>query len=209
MTDKRYRKAQDATESDAVLDEQISRLYEIFHPYAENIFGIGDGNHESVIIRKNGTNLIKRLCEQLSTDKHQILYLGYSWLLRLIFDENRGRHREVIVRGHHGWGGGSRTEGASITKYSHDVKFWRADIFLYGHDHKLKTNDIEEGRILGENNWKTYTKRMLVCGTYQRTYSGTPEATWAEEKGFNPASIKNPRAFIKPTVDSVEITVQH
>lgn len=189
----------------------MNKLYEIFHPFASNIIGLGDGNHEAEIIRRAGTNLIKRLTEKLSTDKHKVLYLGYSWLIRVIFskppDWNKGR--TVIIRGHHGWGGNTRTEGAAVTKYSHDVKFWRADIFLYGHDHKIKTDDVEEGRIIGETRWKTFTKRMLVCGTYDRTYSNTPEATWAEERGFPPTDLRSPRVYIKPDMDWVKLRVEH
>ena len=195
---KRYNKEHDATEGNDIIDQQIERCREIFEPYKSGIIGIGDGNHEEVITRKCSTNPIKRLCAALSTETHPVIYLGYSWLLDVVFSENGARARTLTIRGHHGWGGNSRTQGADITKYSHDVKFWRADLFLYGHVHKLKLDDIEEGRKVGKDGWKTFNKRMLVCGTYQRTYGEGTTATWAETKGFHPAKIAHPIVYATP-----------
>lgn len=196
---KRYRKEHDAAKGEDILDEQIEGMAEEFRPYKEQIYAIGDGNHEDTILAKCNTNLTKRLVNTLNTDiKKPILYLGMSWLLQVRFQENKSRTRTMVIRGHHGWGGGSRTEGADITKFAHDVKFWQADLFLYGHVHKLKINDIEEGRVVGNNDWKTYRKRMVVCGTYQRTYSKTESTTYAEKKGYPPTTIKHPIIYLTP-----------
>ena len=207
--EKRYRKSLDDSETESVIDEQINRCAEIFAPYSKNILGLGDGNHEENIISRCGTNPVKRLSEKLSTPEHTIIYLGYSWLLQLALRQKDGAGRKVIIRGHHGWGNASRTEGADITKYSHDTKFWAADIFLYGHTHKLKSNDVEEGRVTGEESWQTFQKKMVVCGTYQRTYTNNTTATYAERMGLPPVSVRNPIIFIKPIRLGTEITVQH
>jgi hypothetical protein len=200
---KRYRKEHDAAEGEDILDESIDGLAEIFMPYREKIIAIGEGNHEDSILQHCGTNMIKRFVEKLNDGLEKpILHLGFSWLLKVLFSENGARIRPVIIRGHHGWGGGSRTEGADITKFAHDVKFWQADLFLYGHVHKLKVNDLEEGRMIGDNNWKTYLKKMVVCGTYQRTYGQGTTATYAERRGYPPTSIRVPVIYLKPNRES-------
>lgn len=196
---KRYRKSQDAASGEDILDESIDGLAEELMPYREQIYGIGDGNHEDSILIHCGTNLIKRLIEKLSTDTSRpIVHLGYSGLLQLKFKEGDSRTRAMIIRYHHGWGGGSRTEGADITKFAHDVKFWQANLFLYAHVHKLKVNDIEEGIMIGENSWKTIIKRMVVCGTYQKTFSSGVTATYAEKRGYNPATLRHPIIYLTP-----------
>lgn len=206
---KRYRKAHDAAEGEDILDESINGLAEELFPYREQIYAIGDGNHEDSILIHCGTNMIKRLIDKLNTGiEKPILHVGYSWLLQLRFRTETGLGRSMVIRGHHGWGGGSRTEGADITKFAHDVKFWQADLFLYGHVHKLKLNDIEEGRVVGETGWKTYRKRMVVCGTYQKTYSTTTTATYAEKKGYPPTTIKHPIIMLTPDrVSGVNIQI--
>lgn len=206
---KRYNKDLDASEGNRILDEQIAGLAEILMPYKDQIYALGQGNHEDTILLKCGTSLIERLISTLETPEHPILYMGYSWLLQIRFSENGNRTRSAVIRGHHGWGGGSRTEGADITKFAHDVKFWQADLFLYGHVHKLKINDIEEGRMVGDNSWKTYIKRMVVCGTYQKTYSAGTTTTYAEKRGYPPTTLRHPLIYLTPDrVSGVNIKIE-
>lgn len=200
---KRYRKEHDSAEGPDILDESIEGLAEIFMPYREQIYGLSDGNHEDTILANCGTNMTKRLVEKLNNGiKKPISYLGYSSLFQIKFREKDGRGRTLVVRLHHGWGGGSRTQGADVTKFAHDVQYWDAQLFLYGHVHKMKTNDIEEGKIVGENSWKSYLKRMCICGTYQKTYSKSRSATYAERKGYPPTSMRHPIIYLKPNNDS-------
>ena len=214
VPDKRYRKDFDGTETGAIIDEQIEGLASIFRPYAKQIYGIGDGNHEDVVNKNCGTQMMKHLCDKLATDEHKPLWLGYSWVIEVVFYQGtidrQQQTRSLIVRGHHGWGGASRTEGAEITKFSHDVKFWNCDLFLYGHVHKIKSNDVEVGVKVGKQGWRTQLRRMVVCGTYQRTYAPGQVPTWAETKGFPPVSIRNPIIYAKPHWKSgVELRVEH
>lgn len=194
VTDKRYRKPLDSTPSEAVVDDQIKEMGEILLPIKEKILCLGDGNHEQTIIEKAGTNPTQRLCTLLDVP----IYFGISWLLRLNFREEDGRGRSLTIRGHHGWGGGSRLQGADITKYSRDVLFWQADLFIYGHVHKTKADIVEEGRMVGRDSWRTFQKKMLIAGTYQRTYTTTNVSTWAESRGFPPVTIGSPIAYLKP-----------
>jgi hypothetical protein len=192
---RRYNKDLDAAKTSAILDESVDGLVEIFKPYKNNIVCVGTGNHEETVLQRCGTNLLERFVQKLNPN---ILLMGYSWLLKLRFSENGHRVRSLIVRGHHGWGGGSKSEGSDITKYSHDVKFWNAQLFLYGHVHKIKVNPIEEGVMIGDNNWRTITKKMAICGTYQKTYTNNTVATYAEKAGYPPASISNPLIIATP-----------
>lgn len=204
---KRYTKGTDGAKSPAILDESIDGLYEIFKPYRKNVIALTDGNHEESIINYCGTNLTERLAKRLNPN---ILYMGYSWLLKLSFQENGARVRPLVIRGHHGWGNAGNSEGGDITKFSHDVKFWQAQLFLYGHVHKIKVNPMEEGIMVGDNKWRTIEKKMVVCGTFQKTYTNTTIATYAEKRGYHPASTTTPIIIAIPTDEDgvrLEVTV--
>jgi hypothetical protein len=211
---KRYRKEHDAGAGGDILDEQVNGLAEELMPYREQIYGIGDGNHEDSILQHCSTDLIKRLIEKLNLGiTKPIIHLGFSGLLQLRFgvaqDGKRERVRSLIIRYHHGYAGGSRTEGGDITKFAHDVKFWQAHLFLYGHVHKLKVNDIEEGCMVGDSSWKTFTNRMLICGTYQRSFSTGQTTTYAEKKGYNPTTLRHPVVYLTPDrVSGVNMRVE-
>jgi hypothetical protein len=124
--------------------------------------------------------------------------------VRIIFIENNARSRTVNLFGHHGWGGGTRTEGGSITKYSNHALRYEADIFFYGHDHQRKQNSVEFMGICGKR-FIPKQKRIFFPGTFLKTFSKTDEPTWAETRGFNPVTVGGVNVFIKPNREWVDI----
>lgn len=198
---RRYTKSADNTISDAIIDEQIDKAEHYLAPYKGRILGLGTGNHESAITKYHGTNPIKRLARRLDT-----VSLGFSWIVRIRFREGNGRGRTLTIRGHHGWGGGSRTQGADLTKYSRDVQYWKdANVFVYGHVHRRQADKIDCMGIVGS---KLYPmpRYIFICGTFLKTYSDTDEATYSEEKGYPPVAIGGLDIFVKPNADWLDIS---
>lgn len=197
---KRYQKSSDATEGDAIIDEQLATVKEIFEPHRKKILGLGIGNHEQVVIKRCGTNPIKRLC-----DEWKIPYLGFSGLIRLnLRKEQGGGGRAVVIRFHHGWGGGSRTQGADLTKFSKDITHWDADIYLYGHVHRKQTDRIPRLGISGSS-LVAKPKLIGICGTYLKTYTQSADPTYSEVAGYPPTEIGHLSLCIKPKQRWVEM----
>lgn len=190
VTDPRYRKSGDSTEDEAVIDEQVNRMYDYLAPYAERILGLGTGNHEDAITRRAGSNLIRRLCDKLA-----VPFLGYSWLYRLQFRMEVGHGRTIVLRGHHGWGGGSRTQGADLTKFSRDVAYFDADLFLYGHVHRCQHDKVPRLSLVGDK-LVARPKHLVLCGTFLKTLSDNESPTYSEAKGYPPVEIGAPRITI-------------
>lgn len=197
-TDKRYRKSMDESPSDAIVDDQISRLHSILEPYKDNIISLGDGNHERTICRMCGTKPIKRLAERLGCH-----YNGISGIIILRLREGEGRGRTVLLYHHHGWGGASRTEGGDITKYARHSKQWRVDFCIYGHCHKLHTEPWPEFDVVGTK-LVSRPKNLIINGTFQKTLSIDENPSWAEEMGFPGVDIGAPLLHIKPTDNSIK-----
>uniref|UniRef100_A0A6M3Y335 Calcineurin-like phosphoesterase n=1 Tax=viral metagenome TaxID=1070528 RepID=A0A6M3Y335_9ZZZZ len=200
---KRYRKSADdsAPHEDDIVDQQIEEMYDLVKDYKKQIIGLSTGNHEDTITVRCNTNPIKRLCKMLDTP-----FLSYSSLLKLSFSENNARGRTVIVRTHHGWGGGSRTMGADLTKYSRDVGCWEADIFLYGHVHK-KQNDRVPRLGLSGLQLISRPKIMVICGTYLKTFTKSDSPSYSEKEGYPPTEIGASLITIKPNNKWVDIKV--
>jgi hypothetical protein len=191
VTDKRYRKSGDTTKGDAVIDEQIKGALSYLMPYRKRILGLAAGNHEDVILKRSGTDPTMRMCSKL-----EVPYLGFSGLFRITFSEKGGRGRSVVIRYHHGWGGGSRTGGATITKYEKDMRYWDADIYLYGHDHQRKVDEtprlgLSGSRLISRGQW------LCVCGNFLKTYV-PGSTTYSEIKGYPPVPIGGVVIEIKP-----------
>jgi len=199
---KRYMKHSDATETDAVIDEQVDGLYEILAPYKERFIGLMDGNHEHTITKHCGTNPMRRLSEKLGC-----VHLGYSCFVRLVFHEpDGGRVRTITIKAHHGWGGGTRTEGGSITKYSKDKASWVADMFMYGHDHRLQSTRSVTIGAGANRKMVTKHKFIFLCGSYLKTLSDTTDATYSEIGGYPPIEVGGISIKIKPSATWVEVT---
>jgi hypothetical protein len=202
-TDKRYQKSADGTKGNEIIDEQVEETFNYLREYKQNIIGLSTGNHEDVITNKCGTNPVKRLCTQL-----EVPYLGYSSLIGVtVYDkDNPKRSMRLVIRLHHGWGGGSRTRGSDITKYEKDVGHWDADIYMYGHVHKKQIDRVPR---LGLANGKLIAKPQLfcICGTFLKTYMATADSTYSERGGYPPVEIGGITVYITPGKKSgVELT---
>jgi UDP-2,3-diacylglucosamine pyrophosphatase LpxH len=198
---KRYRKSGDGTEGDDIINQAVDELFHVLEPFKSQIIGLGIGNHEDNIVKRCSVNPIKLLCDRLS-----VPYLGYSFLLRLIFRTDTGNGRTVIIRGHHGYGGGSRTQGADLTKFSKDMAHFDADIFIYGHVHKLQYDTVPRLSLVGDT-LTARPKHLVICGTYLKTYSDSTDVTYAEASGYPPAKIGGAIISIQPSTPWVNVSV--
>jgi len=192
VTDPRYQKSSDKSKGDAVIDEQVDRGVELLEPYKDKILGLGSGNHERTVLRRGGSDLTERTCRRLGVKN-----LGYSGLFKLIFRMEHGVGRSLIIRYHHGHGGGSRTQGADLTKFSKEAANWDADLFLYGHVHKLQSDKLPRLGMRGKS-LVAKPKTMVICGTFLKTYMDGTDATYSEVCGYPPTSIGGVNIDITP-----------
>jgi len=206
-TDPRYKKGVENGQTEAIVDEQIKEGYEILKPYASKILAIGIGNHEETIVKHNGTNPIRRLCERLSTPEHKVEYLGMKWMIRLNLRAKTGHGRSITVYGHHGYGGGTRTEGGSLTKFSKDLMYEDADIFLFGHVHEKLYKNIPRG-YHGGLRYLSKDRYLVIGGTFKKNLTDDDTTTWEETKGFPIRAIGGVTIKIKPNRDWVSMSVE-
>lgn len=192
VTDPRYSKQSDGTKSAAIINESISMLRCVLDPYKEKILGIGIGNHEAKYIKKCGADPTLLLCELLSSDTHKIKHLGYSAVARFTFDHfSGGKIRSFVYYQHHGWGGGTTTEGYSITKYAKHAKHWRAALHVYGHDHQKVFKELPSRLSLAQNSlsWNEEKEHLVLSGSYLKTLNTGNYPTYSEEKGMHPTPL--------------------
>ena len=204
---KRYSKTSDSSKGDAVVDEQEDAMADILGDYAHQIAILGEGNHEAKITL-GGHNPTKGLINKLERISGKpIAYGGYSWGLRIVLHENNARVRTILVRGHHGWGGASRSEGASLVKYWKELNNWAVDIGFYAHDHRIKTDFKPMLRML-KNKVVASNKFIGLTGTFLKTLSDTEDAAYSERAGYPPVPLGGVKALIKPNSVFCDITME-
>jgi len=191
---------------DAIVDMLVNDAYKLLKPYASRILGIGFGNHERSYIKRGYSDPIAGLITQLNkhtTKDARIAHLGYSAFLRLVIQpqqhKQRGGTRSITLYYHHGWGGGARTRGATITKYWKHLADYGADIGVYAHDHKSQLDSSIRFELIGRPPRVKAKKRLLVlAGTFLRTISDGVDPSYGEEKGYAPENIGRHLIWIKP-----------
>lgn len=186
VKDKRYSKGADAYMGEDMINQALKDAKELLSPIKDRFLGICSGNHENVFLLKTNFDITEHLCDILG-----IRYLGYDFLMNLKID-----NKKLVIRGHHGWGGGSRTQGADLTKFSKDCQFWDADLFLYGHVHRLISDKVPRLSI-NDDKLEANPKYLVICGTFLKTFTDGTDATYSEVKGYPPVAIGAPIIKIK------------
>lgn len=206
--DKRFKASEhDNTDKDDPIDEEIAEMVELLSPIKDRLICIGHGNHEETILKMCMTNMSKRLAAAL-----QIPFLGYSYWLRLHLSKpGGGRVRSVDFFCSHGFGGGCRTEGGSITKYSKFSDRFICDVFVVGHDHKKQFVRYPLWAISGDKDGaKLVSRSKLVClgGSWKKAYSDNASATWEEGSGFVPVELGGITINIKTNEVGVNLSAE-
>jgi hypothetical protein len=206
ITDPLTGRARDATaRKDALVDMLVNDVYRLLKPYANRIIGIGFGNHEMAYIKRGYTDPTQALVDLLNqhtTAETRVAHLGYSAFMRLCIvpaRKIRGGTRSLVLYYHHGWGGGSRTRGASITKYWRHFADYQSDIGIYAHDHKSQLDSSIQFSTVGRPPRIKAKKRLLVlAGTFLKAIGDSVDPSYGEQKGFSPENIGRHILWVKP-----------
>jgi len=145
---------------DALVDSAVAFL----EPYHDNILMIAYGNHETSVIRHNGTDLIQRTVGALNNGKqHRILTGGYAGWIRFMFQTNRNISRgRIAYNYHHGKGGSAFVSDGIMDDKRAGVYVPDADIVHFGHNHKEYVHPVARQRLNGkgivEHDYQLYVR---------------------------------------------------
>ena len=171
-----------------ILDWQEDQLVEVLEPYKDKLIGLGMGNHEYQILRRHEHDPHASVCHKLNCTN-----LGYSCLLRLDLrrrsGDSYGGVSSVVFYMHHGWGGNSRTEGGNVTKYSHTLKTYWADVYVFGHTHDQFTRKIPRLSIDQKGKLHHRDAVLVNSGTFKKTLTDDTVPSWEEKMGFPPRAL--------------------
>ena len=150
------------------------------------LLGVGRGNHEDTILKYYGSDPADNIALRMNTP-----CLGYTWFYHLNFKRPGTGYQKLVLYGNHGFGGGTRTEGGSMTRYCRHAERIHADICLYGHDHDCWIKPIVEvdssgGRV------REVQKLVVDCGTFLKTFSDNDVPTYSEQAGYPPRNLGCP-----------------
>ena len=170
------------------IDQQVNWFCCQMETYVDpaNLLGIGRGNHEDSILKYHSTDPAKRIAQRLKTDA-----LGYTYFYHLNFKRPSTGYEKLVIYGNHGFGGGTRTEGGSMTRYCRHAERIVADICMYGHDHDMWVKPIIN--VDSSHQRVSEASKLVVdCGTYLKTFSDSDVPTYSEQAGYPPRNLGCP-----------------
>lgn len=151
------------------VDKVLEDASTFFAPYRERIVMISEGNHESSVRKRLGTNPTKRLAEALG-----VQCMPYSgWLMfRMVRDERaRGTHNTIRCYYHHGSGGGGAVTRGVIQTNRRAAMVDGAHIMLSGHIHESWVLWTPKAAVNTQGTPHVIDQLHVSTGTYKDEFS--------------------------------------
>ena len=165
--------------SDDYLGRVLQDAEDFLTPYASHILFLGEGNHETSVIKHFGINLLAILRSRL-----KVHHLGYSGWVQFFFEKATGGGRtSKTLWFHHGGMGGEVTQGIGWAQktqsYVHDV-----DIYVSGHRHNSWRTELQRLRITQRG--KTYQDTALHISVPGMKDEYNPRGGFHVQRGRTP-----------------------
>lgn len=166
------------------IDACVEFIAEAYEPVADRLLMVGEGNHETMTMKRHDTNTSERICERLRTQNDSpVKCMPYAgWVLFRVTVNGTKRGRKLL-RYTHGTGGSAEVSLGTIGEHRKRTVY-QADLYVSGHDH-VAPRAIPHYKISVSRNGdlKREICYDIKTGTYKRYPHGS---SWEEEKGFLP-----------------------
>lgn len=157
-------------------DRVIFEAEEELKPYKDMLIMMGNGNHETAVVKNVETNPLARLCKYLQRDGSQVQHMPYQGFVRFKFThDNAASKRASATRSklmffHHGKYGGAVTKGTLGTQ-RYSVIVPQADLIVSGHNHERWVNSNTQYMVNRSGKVDLRTVYHLNCPTYKNEFT--------------------------------------
>jgi len=174
-------------EDDEYFDSVVDYTTKFLTPYAKHFALIGLGNHETSVIKHNGTNLVKRCVNNLNDLGGNVMHGAYAgWIKLYIEPENGfGTRHGINIRYFHGKGGSAPVTKGVINCSRRGIVYPDADLIISGHTHESFVFPITRSRISKQGTCFKDEQLHVQIPSYKDELIGKSSG-FAVEKEFAP-----------------------
>jgi hypothetical protein len=152
-------------------DPLVDTAGEYFAPYAHLIKMVSYGNHETAIIKRQETDLVKRLVDKLNHEyKGQVALGAYNGDIRFQFQPTSTQRLTKKLYYTHGSGGGGEVTKGVIKSARRGVYVSDSDIVIGGHIHEAWSLEIIKRRHKAGKGIELFTQHHIQTATYKEEY---------------------------------------
>jgi hypothetical protein len=170
---------------DAIVDDAV----QWYTPWADLLWLMTYGNHETSILGRHETNLIERLAQTLRDRTGAPCFVtGYTGWVKFQFVEANATMTARTLWHMHGYGGGGPVTADNIQAQRQNAYIEGADIMWSGHVHErwarefIKVGIDQEGEVKHRSSW------YIKSPTYKDEY-GSGTGGWHIETGKPPKPL--------------------
>lgn len=168
-------------------DALVDKAEKFYSPYADLFAVLGQGNHETAIIKHNETNLTKRLVDRLRRHGSNCLLGGYSGFVK--FQIINGQSSASIPLWYfHGSGGDAPMSFGTLNVKRLASQVPDARIIATGHSHNHWILPLPRVRLTNQNRIIHDEQLHLKVGTYKDEYK-QGFGGWHVERGGMPKPV--------------------
>lgn len=202
--------------SSAQVDKYIDKAAAFLKPYADNIYLIGSGNHETAIQKYHGIDPTRHLIDRLGGD---IVHGGYTGGVVISFQragaEKPSGCQKFQIWYHHGFGGSAPvTKG--IIDYSRIASYVEgADLVWMGHAHQRTLHQTVAQRFPRQGSefvhgslWSLRTSHYKKYNEKQIDKDGYYSPDWNRERGAPPSASGGALLWLTVNDHEVKSTFQ-
>jgi outer membrane protein OmpA-like peptidoglycan-associated protein len=168
--------------SNTYLDDIVKDAAAHFGPYAKRLLLLGRGNHDTTVIKNNGTDILSSLAHRLNSDYGGNVQVGgYGGWVRFMFKMRKTVRMSKRLKYFHGAGGGGPVTRGVIQTNRQAVYLPDADIIVNGHTHDTWVVPIARERLSEAGKIGADTQWHLRVPTYSDDY-GDGSGGWHVER---------------------------
>ena len=168
-------------------DSLVRHNADFLLPYASNLVVIGQGNHETAVLKRQETDLTTRLVERINTKAGtSVVAGGYGGWVHFTLNTHK-RITTLALRWYHGSGGGGLMSFDTLRVRRQASFIPGADVVVCGHVHERWALEIAQEVLHTNGTFKVERKiqRHVRVGTYKDEY-GQGRGGWHVERGGPP-----------------------
>jgi len=182
----------DYIKTDAYFDEILAANVKTLAPFAKYLTMIGYGNHDTSIIKNNGTDMIIRLVDRLNLDHGgNVKVGGYGGWIRFAIKEKERNNKLLAtkrIKYFHGAGGEAPVTKGTIQTNRQGVYLPDADVILNGHSHTEYVLSVARERISSKDSTYKDLQTFIRTPGYKDAYDDG-SGGWEVERGGVPKPI--------------------
>lgn len=169
---------------DGQINKYVEEALELLMPYVSQLCIIGTGNHEQVITKRHGVDVLAWLIERLNREKKngKVQQGHYQNFVRISFAHPSYKYKNVAnydIFMHH-LGGGNSPVTKGLIDFNRILTSNMADLYIGGHKHNNIETTYPITYITPSGTLETKDRKAIMTPSYTNPVNNGKDTAWTD-----------------------------